>query len=707
MPRTDFLFPSFTKGLVNGMANDTAPIEGLKLCKNVDFGQAPMGGITLRPPTVERPDCTLPLDSLAPGKILRPRWLFRFRGYENDNWPYVLVGRQGAVLMNPELTEASEVITFGENVYTDSRWAAFDENKVFFLGYLNYPSVMEKNGGNLSVRPMGVRARWDMVSAGSGGNVDVGTHHYQVITVDEFGNRSSVYTADDSYIAIDTSASDIVTLSNISVGGSGDKKYIYRTKANTSIDDPDNPRTFYYVKAMDDEATTVTDSASDESIAVQGILLDFPSYPPNDLAFAEVHNGVMWGFRRNESILRYTNQFGYEQWPVNNQIPIGDPDYLTAVMSVGDHLLIFKKNKVYAFWGSNINNFDYREVSNIHGTRYIDTIKSIGGSRAIFLDSQRRVMMYNGGNFTEISKPIKIPMPAWYTATLYRDYYVLWVYLPRNVDPEGLETGPLPIVDYFRNIGPWFEYGHGGEGGGHWGDGPGGGDGGGGGGDYPDPGGGGSWDPFEDVRREWDPDIPGVIPGDPSKGPDSELPPPGWRPPITSGRIAAFAYHIPTGAWSYWDDLQMMIPEKPDRSVDNFVFWNGVCPEILGKASTEEISRYPEFNIRTVDTDCGASNQEKSFKEIEIYLEYRSPKNFNGVMGQLELFIDEGTESVWQQPIAYDTDNPQKRWKYRIPNGKNGTRVSIRFVGNQNMNRFSLMGGRLWWEPRATPRRNA
>jgi hypothetical protein len=167
------------------------------------------------------------------------------------------------------------------------------------------------------------------------------------------------------------------------------------------------------------------------------------------------------------------------------------------------------------------------------------------------------------------------------------------------------------------------------------------------------------------------------------------------------------AYHIPSGAWSLWDDIQMVIPEKPDRSADNFVFWNGVCPEVLGKVATEDISRYPEFKIRSIDTDCGASNQEKSFKEIEIYLEYSSPKDFNGVVGQLELFVDEGTQPVWQQTITYDTDNPQRRWKYRISNGMNGTRASIKFIGNQNMNRFSLMGGRLWWEPRATPRRNA
>lgn len=700
MPRTDFLFPSFTKGLVNGMANDTAPIEGLKICKNVDFGQAPMGGITLRPPTVLRPDCTLPTNEGTSTKTLTPRWLFRFRGYENDNWPYVLVGRQGAALMNPGLTNIADVVEFDENMYTDSRWAVFDENKVFFLGALNYPAVMEKNGQNLDVRPMGQKATWNMSNAGSGGSVDEGIHYYQVITVDEFGNRSSIYANDDQYIAINTSASDIVTLSNISVGGNNDKKYVYRTKADASIDDPDNPMAFYHIKTINDEATSVTDSAADSTIETKGLLLDAPSYPPNDLVFAEVHNGVMWGFRRNESILRYTNQFGYEQWPVTNQIPVGDPDYLTAVVSVGDHLLLFKKNRIYAFWGSNINNFDYREVSNIYGTKYIDTIKSVGGGRAIFLDSQRRVIMYNGGNFAEISKPIKIPIPAWYMATLYRDYYVLWVYPPLNYDEDHEQTTPLPIIDWFPRD-DFFE----------WGEGPGTkhGD----PGDPPPPppppppGGGGSWDPFEDIRYEWEPDIPGLVPNDPSLGEGYEKPPPGWRPPLTGGRVLGLAYHIPTGAWSLWNDIQMIIPEKPDRSVDNFVFWNGICPEVLGKTATEDISNYPEFNIRTIDTDCGISNQEKAFKEIEIYLEYNSPKDFNGVVGQLEIFMDEGTRPVWQQPIVYDTDNPQRRWRYRIANGKNGTRASIRFIGNQNMNRFSLMGGRLFWEPRGTARRSS
>jgi len=706
MPRTDFLFPSFTKGLVNGMANDTAPIEGLKKCRNVDFGKAPMGGITLRPPTVMRPNCTLANELNSAFKILHPRWLFRFRGYENDNWPYVLVGRQGAVLMNPALTDISDIINFDDDMYTDSRWAVFDENRVYFLGYNNFPTVMEKDGGNLTIRPMGVKATWDMALA-AGGNLDSSAvYHYQVITVDEYGNRSSPYSAADPYISITTdSTNKQVVLSGISSGGSGDKKYIYRTLGDASTYTPDtNPMVFYLVTTIHDNQDTYSDTMSDDDLSGKSILQDVESYPPQDLVYAAVHNGVMWGFRENESILRYTNRFGYEQWPVTNAIPIGDPDYLTAIISVGDHLLIFKKNKVYAFWGSNIHNFDYREVSNIFGTSYIDTIKSVGGNQAIFLDTQRRVIMYNGGNFTEISKPIKIPYPAWYTATLYQDYYILWMYLPSNVDPEFDDTIPLPIVQYFPKH-EWFRQGEDPDGGGGtWPpDHPGGG---GGGGDPPDEPDDPGWDPYDDVEFEWE-QLPGIGPTEPPKGPRESMPPPGWYPPYRSATVAALAYHIPTGAWSLWNDIQMLVPEKPDRSADNFVYWNGICPEILGKAASEDYAQYPEFVAHSIDTDCGIASQEKSFKEIEIYLEYISSQTFNGAVGQLEIFIDEATKPSWQQTITYNTDNPQKRWRYRIPSGKNGTRASIKFIGNQNMNRFSLMGGRLWWEPRGTPRRNA
>jgi hypothetical protein len=586
----------------------------------------------------------------------------------------------------------------------DGRWTVFDENRIYFLGASNFPAVMEKNGGNLTVRPMGRKATWNMATGGAAGAVDVGTHYYQIITVDKFGNRSSPYADDDSYIAIDIpdTSNDQVDLTGISIGGSGDKKYIYRTKANASIDDPDNPMVYYLVDTIDDNQVSYPDVTADADIIGNAILSDVESYPPQDLAYATVHNGVMWGFTENSSILRYSNQFGYEQWPVTNAIPVGDPDYLTAVVSVGDHLLLFKKNRIYAFWGTNIHNFDYREISSNFGTIYIDTIKPLGNNRAIFLDSQKRVIMYDGNGFTEISKPIKIPTPVWYTATLYKDYYMLWIYLPYNYDPDGDYREGLPIIQWMPRD-QWFREGEGADGGGGTVpiDPPGGDP-----GEPPQPPEPPVWDPGEDVRYEWE-NYPGLGPQEPPKGPREQIPQPGWTPPYRSAKVMALAYHIPSGAWSSWDDIQMLIPEKPDRSVDNFAYWNGNCMEVLGKAAREEDCRWPDFVVRSVDTDCGASNQEKSFKEIEIYLEYTDNRSFNGVVGQLELFVDEGTSPVWQQTITFDTDELQRRWRYRIRSGQNGTRASIKFIGNQNMNRFSLMGGRLWWEPRGTARRSS
>lgn len=712
MPRIDFIFPSFAKGLANGLANDTAPIDSLKICTNVDFGQAPVGGITLRPPTGGRGNTIIPLNEFNQ-KSLSPRWLFRFRGYENDNWPYVLVGKSGALLINANLDEISDIITFDENVRTDSRFATFDENKIFFLGYLNYPAVLEKNGSDLTVKPMGRKATFDLATS-AGGALDANTDYfYQVITVDKNGRRSSPYENDDPYIKVSTSSDQTVTISRMSAGGSGDKKYIYRTKGGAAIDDPTEPMVFYYVDVADDEDKSYTDSASDATIATQGLMPDLPNYPPNDLAYATVHNGVMWGFTNQSSVLRYTDQFNYESWPINNQIPIGDPDYLTAVIPVGDSLILFKKNKTYAFWGSNLGNFDYRELSNIYGTRYIDTIKGIGSSGVIFLDSQKRVIMFNGSNFAEISKAIKLPRLAYFRSTLFRDYYILWTYLPKDYDIDGEDlpvTPPtLPVVDWFPHEG-FFDDGspispdpgdkHGGD-------------------EPPEPppppggGGGGAWDPWEDVLAPYDP--PSIGPAEPGKGPPIVTPPEGWLPPYSTPTIVAYAYHIPTGAWSIWDGIRMVIPELPDRSVDNFVYFNGLSLEILGKAFADVNMQYPEMVIRTMDADCRVSNQEKSFKEIEIYFEYISDRSFSNaneladVIGQLELMIDGESKPRWQQSITYDTSSPSKRQRFRIPAsaGANGTRAALKFIGNQSMARFSLLSGKLWWEPRATPRRNA
>lgn len=675
MPRVDFLFPTFAKGLADSLANDTAPIETLRACDNVDFAEAPIGGITIRPPTTLRSQVAIRDQDTVPHitgtgilNDFRANWLFRLSGYETDNWPYLLIGSNGVYKINRHLNGIGDFAEFEQS--TNSKYAVLNENKIYFIGRI-FPTVMEKEGEDLTVRDMGFQAGLFTLATNGNADVNLGKHYYQLILTDENGHRS-VPLVDPPSITLNDSAQDKVRISDMPVCN-GQYKYLYRSLANAEADNTTNPLVFYLVKVLDSHTETYDDSDTDATIAVNDVMTDDGALPPQDLVYAIIHNGIMWGFTEKSSILRYTPQFDYENWRELNAIPIGDPDYLVSINPVGDRLLIFKKNKIFAFWGTSILNMDYREISNIHGTKYPHTIKTIDENRLIFLDSHERVILYNGGQLTEISKPIKIPLSTRYWGSLYRDYYILWMYEDRGIwrDRQGED---LPVV-----LAP----------------GP--------GDDEPPPPPPPGWD---DAPPPMDLEI--LNPGDPTLPEDDEvLPDDGWVAPDEPKRVIAYAYHVPTGAWSRWTNIQAQIPEQPDRPIDNLVFWNGNEIEVLGRGYHETFSKFGAFVIRTHNTNCGTAIQKKSFKEIELYFEYLSSEDFEGMFGQLELIVDDGsdTSSLWQQTITYDTDSPVNRLHYRLPAGINGTRASLRFIGNQYMNKFAVMQARLWWEPRGTPQR--
>ena len=686
MPRTDFLFPTFAGGLIDGLANDTAPQGGLRVCKDVDFANAPVGGITLRHPTIIRPlSGDYPDEFGLPDVNFNPIWLFRFRGYDNDIWPFLLLAYNQAYAINRDLNKRSRMFPLEYPV--NSKYAVFNENKVYFIGGI-FPTVLEQNSSNIFVKEMGFQTPLDFnynVKATGGALPVIGDYRYQLILTDENGHRSAPRPFEDAYHVTwphggnpdqyvelghdtDTPAND-----NPLPICRGKHKYLYRTKNSASPNDPDNFPVFYLVDVLNGADTEYDDNVIDDTLVTHEVMPEGDGLPPQNLAFAAVNNGIMWGFTEESSVLRYTPQFDYENWPEINAIPIGDPDYLIALQSLGDRLVIFKKNKIYAFWGTNIGNFDYRQMSNIHGTKHPKTIQALDENRMIFMDSQRRIVKYEGGAFTEISKTIKFPKSTKYWSSLFKDYYVLWLYDNVGVSYPR-QWGELPIPTLGDDDGD----------------------------DPPIP-------PFDDAVPPdgYEPRQPGD-PEDPDLPEDPEDPPPeGWEPPDEPWDILAFAYHIPTGVWTRWDNIQAKIPEQPNRPLDNLTFWNGSGVEVFGNAYHDDFSQHGDFEIRTLNTDCGLPDQKKSFKEIELYFEYLSDRAFDGAIGQLELIVDDGedTDAVWQQTITYDTSSPVNRLRYRISGGKNGRRASLRFIGNQYMRQFALMQARLFWEPRGTPNR--
>ncbi len=195
MPRIDFLFPTFAGGLADALANDTAPIETLRVCDNVDFAEAPIGGITIRPPTILRSQVAIRDQDTAPHitgvgdpNQFRCNWLFRLSGYETDNWQYLLIGSNGAYKINRHLTGIGDFTEFEQS--TNSKYAVLNENKIYFIGRI-FPTVMEKEGENLTVRDMGFQASGLSLATNGNGDMTIpGKYYYQIILTNESGRRS-------------------------------------------------------------------------------------------------------------------------------------------------------------------------------------------------------------------------------------------------------------------------------------------------------------------------------------------------------------------------------------------------------------------------------------------------------------------------------------------------------------------------------------
>ena len=691
MPRQEFLFPSFSGGLADGLAGDTAPEGALRVCDNADFSKAPIGGVTARPPVMMRgvPDVT--------GQM---RWLVRFQNYRDSNWPYALIGAGKAYPINRMIDEFGDAEDL--SVSLDSWYAVPDEDKIYFVGGVD-PAVMATD---FTTRKMGnkVENTW-VVTLNTGGSVDVGLHHYRLIVTDKNGRK--LFAGEPLEVTVADTTNDKVSFANIPICD-GEHKYLYRTKTGASKTDVDNPIVYYLVGILDGQATTYDDSDADATIAVNDILDETQfGFPPANLMFMTIHNGLAWGWTQDRpSVLRYTTQFDYENWPEINSIPIGDPDEIVAAVSVGDMLMIFKKNKCYAFYGSHFNNFDYRELSTTYGTVYTKTIRVLDSNRVVFLDSQKRLILFSGGQFTEISKAVRLPASHRYWASLYRDYYILWMY-GSGLASRDIIIGPIPDIQTFPEEGPYFRM------------------------DSPEEEEGGDI-PFPPILDDPPPDDP------PISDPPPDGPPIGdqlindsiWGerhedafydpPDIDAGPVwiigdtinfqrpvVAYCYHIPTGAWTKWTDIKASLPEIPDRPGENQVFWDGHQLGVIGVRDYVNSIGEPEFVVRTTDSDCGFPNQEKSFKEVEIYFEHIGRFAWTGSIGTMQVIVDDGSDnaSVFEQEIIYNSVAPIKRQKFRIKNGANGTRASVRFVGLNNMFRFSLLQVRLFWELRGTPRR--
>ena len=118
------------------------------------------------------------------------------------------------------------------------------------------------------------------------------------------------------------------------------------------------------------------------------------------------HSGYMWVANTIESgvaktcRIRWSHPNNPENWRTDDYIDIDigkDGDEITALMPVGDHLLVCKRDSMYAIYGYDFNTFSVVNISNTIGCVSQEACANTQMGVAVF-DHNLGVHMYNGKN---------------------------------------------------------------------------------------------------------------------------------------------------------------------------------------------------------------------------------------------------------------------------------------------------------------------
>ena len=146
-------------------------------------------------------------------------------------------------------------------------------------------------------------------------------------------------------------------------------------------------------------ATTMTSTFNDDILAPTS-----GNVPRAKLITA--HSGYMWVANTIESgtahtcRVRWSHPNNPENWRTDDYIDIDigkDGDQITALMPVGDHLLVCKRDSLYAIYGYDFNTFSVVNISNTIGCVSQEACANTQMGVAVF-DHNLGVHMYGGKN---------------------------------------------------------------------------------------------------------------------------------------------------------------------------------------------------------------------------------------------------------------------------------------------------------------------
>ncbi len=709
----ELVIPSLAGGLANRLSDAIKKDDQLILCENMDMDEAMLGVVRPRK-GVGKPYS--PLDWIRdrdgneiPG--YKPSYILRTKpsGELFPRYKYLLVGgnyahgiKRDAIF--PESSyhfitdempfEITQMVEDADKLYIFSksespkvfRWGSDNDDIVRDMGY-----VMDMASLDITLTGVDDDTYGEHIGSGEDG---IGSYIYCIVPTDKNGNLWPTDFIEKFKKIVSNSAVDLIRFSNlgairekaVELGYElGSNLYVYRTDRNG---DREGIPVFRLVTILDWNNLDIDDSPDDDwtvswddhtpDASLTEVMSETGNLPPQDLRRVALWNNKMFGFSENSNILRFTEDWYYELWPVFNQIPIGNSDPIRAIIPRGSNLVIFKDAQTYEFWGSSKFNYNYKLISSMHGTNRPETVQAIDENRIVFVDRDNKVWLYDG-SFTEISLPINIEGNYFRSAIMGR-YYLLWavnVWGRQGYNPNLLRSAdgnlPMPL--------------------------------GGGDGD-----GGGEDEPPDDAPRPRD--YPYRFEPGPDEDEEGDVEDPDEDEEGQGGTIyqvspvfhKCYAYHIPTRKWTEFTGYDMKVREQPSRGGENSLLWYDGHDLVMAGDDNfnwieEPLSVQSKFYFST-------DYQEKRFRDIEVEIYNNSNIALNDyLVGRLYIFVDGDFDNTVEViDLIYSAGRTgQQRLTHRFQNPILGKSISVKFEGNNLTKWFELRDIRLHYEPRGTP----
>ena len=160
---------------------------------------------------------------------------------------------------------------------------------------------------------------------------------------------------------------------------------------------------------------TFTDNVSDLDLSADRIAPQNNGVMPTSIKRIKAHNNRLWGYSTSSNVLYFSGLSQYGVWGASSDgfdleggfltLEGANDDSIIAVESLGDILIIGRKNSLYALIGNNFNQFVLGKRSSIGLISEYSMCR--GGNDVYYLGVDYRVYRVGSGEPVHISAPIQ------------------------------------------------------------------------------------------------------------------------------------------------------------------------------------------------------------------------------------------------------------------------------------------------------------